>query len=603
MTKDSILEPLWSASRCFAPAALLLAFSAAVAPVQVAAANRPGAQPHDPPAPSQPGARTSVERSGTLETRNGLSLHLTTDLGSVRIVPLAPGAAPEVRYTVRVETDARAPLAQRLLESYSLTAKATYAGVEILGAMPSQQRRGGNAQFWVQFDVMVPASYSLDVNTGVGDIETQDIGGSASLITQGGNIRTGRIGTVSWRTVSGRPMAKLSTDGGHIQVEDVAGDLDAFTAGGHIVAGNVSGDATLRSGGGHIRAGQIGGRAQLETDGGNITLKQAASFVGVRTGGGQIDFGEVRGSVRAQTGGGGIRIITVSGPMEVESNGGSICLTRVAGAVQAATAGGNIQAWINPDAISNAGTVSLAGASLLSSGSGDIVVFLPRNLAVTIDALVENGGSGRIDADPGLPLVVQMRGDHSVGPMHATAALNGGGTALKLRTTVGKIRLQYLDSSSALRDSLIREQRERINSRRDADLVPVKGSEATPNAEEPLTFEGKNDWLESMMDNVEIWLLGGLREDSRDFVKRLVAQPKPVYPELARRARVQGIVVLQVKVKTDGSVVVEKVLQGEPVLAEAASETINKKWRARPAIINGTKVETISTVKFEFQLP
>ena len=58
---------------------------------------------------------------------------VTTDLGTVRIVPLAPGAAPEVRYTVRVESDARAPLAQRLLESHSLTAKATYEGVEILG--------------------------------------------------------------------------------------------------------------------------------------------------------------------------------------------------------------------------------------------------------------------------------------------------------------------------------------------------------------------------------------------------------------------------------------------------------------------------------------
>ena len=246
-------------------------------------------------------------------------------------------------------------------------------------------------------------SYSLDVNTGVGDIETQDIAGTASLISGGGNIRTGRIGFTGFRnTAQDHPNAKLSTEGGHIQVQDVTGNLDAFTAGGHIVAGNISGDAVLRSGGGHIRAGQIGGRAQLETDGGNITLKQAGSFVSVRTGGGQIDFGEVRGSVRAQTGGGGIRIITVSGPMEVESNGGSICLTRVAGAVQAATAGGTIQAWINPDAGSSGGKVSLPGASQLSSGAGDINVFLPRNLAVNIDALVESGGLGRIDADPAL---------------------------------------------------------------------------------------------------------------------------------------------------------------------------------------------------------
>ena len=331
-----------------------------------------------------------------------MTLHLTTDVGSVHIIALEAGAAPVIRYTVHIETDARAPLAQSLAgalfaDGESDAVRRGDCGSGAVANRPS----GANAQFYVQYDVTVPAGYSVDVNTGVGDIETQDIGGTASLVTEGGNIRTGRIGFNGMRNVSqGRLIAKLSTQGGHVQLQDVAGNVDAFTAGGHIVAGNISGDAVLRSGGGHIRAGQISGRAQLETDGGNITLKQAGSFVSVRTGGGQIDFGEVRGSVRAQTGGGGIRIITVSGPMEVESNGGSICLTRVAGAVQAATAGGTIQAWINPDAASSGGKVSLPGASQLSSGAGDIIVFVPRNLAANIDAMVENGGLSRIDADP-----------------------------------------------------------------------------------------------------------------------------------------------------------------------------------------------------------
>jgi TonB family protein len=450
--------------------------------------------------------------------------------------------------------------------------------------------------------VAVPAGYSLDVNTGVGDIETQDIGGTASLITEGGNIRTGRIGFIGFRNVAqGHPIAKLSTQGGHIQVQEIAGNLDAFTAGGHIVAGNISGDAVLRSGGGHIRAGQISGRAQLETDGGNITLKQAGSFVSVRTGGGQIDFGEVRGSVRAQTGGGGIRIITVSGPMEVESNGGSICLTRVAGAVQAVTAGGTIQAWINPDATSAGGKVSLAGASQLSSGAGDIIVFLPRNLAANIDAMVENGGLSRIDADPALFLNIQPMGNRGAGPVRATGALNGGGEVLKLRTTVGKIRLQFLDADTGLRDSLIREQRERIDRKHDSDILPVKSAAAAPRASEIPAPGETSDWLESWMDKLEIALLGGLREDSGDFFKRLIAAPRPAYPELARRARIQGVVKLQVKVKTDGSVEVQKILQGEPVLADAAVEAV-KRWRANPASINGTHVETISTVTFDFEL-
>jgi TonB family protein len=583
-------------------AAFSIVISATLWPSLGFGANAIEPNPVNPALPGDPGPRAGVDRSGTFQTRDGQTLHLATDVGSVRIVALEPGAPPAVRYTVHIETDARAPLAQSLLDHYSLTARATASGVEIIGASPSQAgRSGANAQFYVQYESTVPAGYSLDVNTGVGDIETQDIGGTASLITEGGNIRTGRIGFLGFRNAAqGHPIAKLSTQGGHIQVQEIAGSLDAFTAGGHIVAGNISGDAVLRSGGGHIRAGQISGRAQLETDGGNITLKQAGSFVSVRTGGGQIDFGEVRGSVRAQTGGGGIRIITVSGPMEVESNGGSICLTRVAGAVQAATAGGTIQAWINPDATSSGGKVSLPGASQLSSGAGDIIVFLPRNLAANIDAMVENGGLSRIDADPALFLNIQPMGNRGAGPVRATGALNGGGQVLKLRTTVGKIRLQFLDADTGLRDSLIREQRERIDRKHDSDILPVKSS-GTPRVNEAPRPAETSDWLESWMDKLEIALLGGLREDSGDFFKRLIASPHPAYPELARRARIQGVVKLQVKVKTDGSVEVEKVLQGEPVLADAAIEAV-KKWRANPASINGTRVETISTVTFDFEL-
>ena len=579
-------------------------FSVALLPGLALGANTIDPLPVTQPVPGDPGPRASVDRSGTLPTRDGLTLHLTTDVGSVHISALEAGAAPVIRYTVHIETDARAPLAQSLLERYSLTAKATQYGVEIAGTAPAQTgRSGANAQFYVQYDVAVPAGYSVDVNTGVGDIETQDIGGTASLVTEGGNIRTGRIGFNGMRNVSqGRLIARLSTQGGHVQLQDVAGNVDAFTAGGHIVAGNISGDAVLRSGGGHIRAGQISGRAQLETDGGNITLKQAGSFVSVRTGGGQIDFGEVRGSVRAQTGGGGIRIITVSGPMEVESNGGSICLTRVAGAVQAATAGGTIQAWINPDAASSGGKVSLPGASQLSSGAGDIIVFVPRNLAVNIDAMVENGGLSRIDADPALFLNIQPMGNRSAGAVRATGALNGGGEVLKLRSTIGKIRLQFLDEDTGLRDSLIREQRERIDRKHDSDIMPVKASARSPRGDETPPSIETSDWLEGWMDHFELWVFGGLREDSSDFFKRLIAAPHPAYPELARRARIQGVVTLQVKVRTDGSVEVMKILEGEPVLADAAIDAV-KRWRANPAMINGNRVETISTVKFDFELP
>lgn len=553
------------------------------------------------PAPP-PSARTSADRTGVLQTRDGLTLRVAADLGSVRVTSLEPGAPPVVRYTVHLETDAHAPLAQHLLDHYSLTAKATPSGVEINGALPPQTSRpASGAQFWVQFELAVPPGYNVEISTLAGDIETQDIGGTAALITQGGNIHAGKIGFGGIRgVVVGHRVAKLETQGGHIQVLDVAGDLNAFTAGGHIIAGNIAGDAVLRSGGGHIRAGQIGGRAELDTDGGNITVGKAGSVVNVRTGGGQIDFGEVRGSVRAQTGGGGIRVMYVSGPMEVESSGGSICLTRVAGAVQAATSGGTITAWINPDAPAGNGPLHLGGSSQLTSGNGDIVVFLPRTLAATIEASVAAGGSRHIEADPAMHLVMQGSGN-GAGPLHATAVLNGGGAPLKLRTTAGRIRLQFLDSEIALHESLLREQRERIN--RALPGLPVSLREPCTPADcvQPPGSEPKGDWLESMLDSLELFVTGGLREDPDEFQKRIISAPKPEYPALAQRAGIQGRVRLEVRVTKDGHVEVQRLLEGEPVLADAAMAAV-KQWQANPVWVKGKKVEVISTVTFNFQL-
>jgi TonB family protein len=564
--------------------------------------------PKDPAAsPENPGApRTSIVQSGIKETKDGLTLRLTADLGSVNITQLEPGAPPLVRYSVHIETDARGSFATQLLNNYSLKAGTSSTGVEIASTLFPQAAHYTNAQFWVQFEIAVPRNYNVEVNTGAGDIFSGDIGGTALLKTQGGNISVGGIGRVGLREAShGRPIARLETEGGHIKVLDVAGDLTAFTAGGHINAGNITGDASLHSGGGHIRAGKIGGRADLETVGGNIAVGQAESFVNVRTGGGQIDFGEVRGSVRAQTGGGGIHIMYVSGPMEVESSGGSICVTGASGAVQAATSGGSITAWINPNAPAGNGPVRLEGPSQLASGTGDIIVYLPRNLAANIDALVANGTLQHIEADSALHLIMQGP-TNGVGPVRAVAVLNGGGAPLKLRTTAGKIHLQYIDSQEALRESLMHEQADRLNKRLvEAGLPSVSFPRSIwPAAaiSNPPPQKPEQDWLENWINSLELTFFRRITQDPDDFLKRLTYRPSPSYPALAQRAGIHGFVTLQVKLTKEGRVEVQKVLEGEPALADAAIDAVQR-WRAKPARLNGKSCEVISTVKFDFQLP
>jgi len=51
----------------------------------------------------------------------------------------------------------------------------------------------------------------------------------------------------------------------------------------------------------------------------------------------------------------------------------------------------------------------------------------------------------------------------------------------------------------------------------------------------------------------------------------------------------------------DGRVEVQKLLEGEPSLADAAIATV-KNWRGQPMWMNGKPVEVISLVTFNFQL-
>jgi len=141
----------------------------------------------------------------------------------------------------------------------------------------------------------VPANYNLDINTKSATSKRWTSAATAALVTQGGNIHTQRIGRNGLQNATpGRPVAKLVSEGGHIQIGDVVGDVSAFTAGGHIIAGYISGEAICIP-----VAATFVLRASAAVPNSLRRRKhlvgKAAKYVSVKTGGGQIDFGEVAG--------------------------------------------------------------------------------------------------------------------------------------------------------------------------------------------------------------------------------------------------------------------------------------------------------------------
>jgi len=75
----------------------------------------------------------------------------------------------------------------------------------------------------------------------------------------------------------------------------------------------------------------------------------------------------------------------------------------------------------------------------------------------------------------------------------------------------------------------------------------------------------------------------------------------PVYPDIARAARVQGVVILECTISPQGKVTDVKVLRGIPLLDAAAQDAV-KQWVYTPTLLNGVPVPVIMTVTVNFKL-
>jgi len=75
----------------------------------------------------------------------------------------------------------------------------------------------------------------------------------------------------------------------------------------------------------------------------------------------------------------------------------------------------------------------------------------------------------------------------------------------------------------------------------------------------------------------------------------------PVYPELARRAHIEGKVVLECVIDTDGRVTDMRVLSGPPLLTNAAVDAV-RNWVYTPTTLNRQPIRVILNVTVNFSL-
>jgi periplasmic protein TonB len=92
-----------------------------------------------------------------------------------------------------------------------------------------------------------------------------------------------------------------------------------------------------------------------------------------------------------------------------------------------------------------------------------------------------------------------------------------------------------------------------------------------------------------------------LRVSAGVQASKLISQPKPLYPPIAKQARVQGTVVLAATISKSGTIDNLRVVSGHPMLTQSALQAV-RQWKYQPTYLNGEPVEVETTINVNFSL-
>jgi DUF4097 and DUF4098 domain-containing protein YvlB len=353
--------------------------------------------------------RMDTGRIRLADPRGELNVH-----SQGRIVVHGVPGGDRITYTLtqRVKVTSEAE-ARRMLSSGGITLDPPFvvsrvspnAATELTLEVP-RQMKVANLQVSLYGGVEVhDFDGGLMVSTPAGEISLDAIQGSVNARSGGGSIHLGKIGGA----------VQCSTLADSITIESAGGTVNCRTAGGEIVVKDAGGAVWLSSEGGNISVGRAAGPVEAHAISGLIDVGQAGGTVIADTRGGSIRVGSANG-VRAESAQGAVRLSGMSGPMNVSTAMGNILAELVAG-------------------------MALQDSSLMAV-SGDITVFIPSNLRISVMATNDTGGAPHIVSD-----FSEVRGQpfgFSRAPSMVTGAINGGGPVLRINTGRGLIYLRRL---------------------------------------------------------------------------------------------------------------------------------------------------------------
>lgn len=82
---------------------------------------------------------------------------------------------------------------------------------------------------------------------------------------------------------------------------------------------------------------------------------------------------------------------------------------------------------------------------------------------------------------------------------------------------------------------------------------------------------------------------------------KILQKIEPVFPPIAKQARIQGTVRLEAIIAKDGSIQNLRVIEGHPLLVQAALQAVQQ-WRYQPTLLNNEPVEVVTFIDVIFRL-
>ncbi|MCY3741644.1 MAG: DUF4097 family beta strand repeat-containing protein [Candidatus Poribacteria bacterium] len=325
----------------------------------------------------------------TFPVAAGGKLTIDADCGGIDVQSTADDTV-----SVRIQRAAQIKTNRRAAEILkNLDVQITHEGSDV----KIEAKFTGNAKRWqkrkndldVQFDILVPQHYNLDLQTACDDISAVNVTGDV-------NVETFRAG---------------------LRLQDITGRIDAVTSIGNIDLKAFNGDVVLQTTGGNIAIAAGSGDVKAETSGGNVQAVQVIGAVNGQTSGGNVILRGCQGGAELKTAGGSIEVEN-DGPVLAKASGGSIrCqLQKVA---------------TNQNLLLD-----------LETTGGSINVSLVPDIAATVEAKVL---SGSVTTE--FPVTVEASG--TVKPDQLRGVINGGGPLLKLRSVGGNIVLRKTEEENS----------------------------------------------------------------------------------------------------------------------------------------------------------